>query len=637
MRRAVVHLFALALVASALTCPPAGADLVRRTSDDGPVAYVHPVDAPVRDPFRPPTSPYGPGNRGLEYDTPAGAEVRAAGPGRVTFAGEVAGARHVTVRHPDGRLTSYSFLASIEVRAGAVVERGQVIGRTAGPVHVSVREDGRYVDPALVFGVEVVSVRLVPENPPGSPLWQEAAREVIELGLLTRLEAGGGFSVGDVIGAVGDVGGAALGAAGDIGGAALGLAGDVGEAALDAADAALPLLVEVALAVGPLALAAVTTPVVSAVVFSIVVPVLMGEEPPLLHVLRESSPFAIVQRVVRRTAEWWHQRGDCTPSDVEPPAPAERRIAVLVAGLDSTSEGASVGDLPVDALGYAPGDVLAFSYRGGRTPDALGAGSGPVSADLARIPVAAYDDVDSTTDLVARGALLADLLTDVARSSPGTTVDLLAHSQGGVVVRLALAELADRPGGEAVLASLGLVATMGTPHQGADLATVALLVAETGEGGIALAVADRLLDQPLDPRHATNLVDLAVSSPLLDDVAAAGLPPGPDYLTLAARGDPLVPVERTRLDGARQVVLGVDGLSAHGALPGHPATARELALGLAGLPPTCVGLLEHVVDTAVAETVHVATTYASETVAELTMRSVVPELVAERTSELLGG
>ena len=55
--------------------------------------------------------------------------------------------------------------------------------------------------------------------------------------------------------------------------------------------------------------------------------------------------------------------------------PAGRRILVEVGGIGSTSEAAAVDRVDRAALGYAPGDVLRFSYGGGRTPGWLPAGS----------------------------------------------------------------------------------------------------------------------------------------------------------------------------------------------------------------------------------------------------------------------
>ena len=91
----------------------------------GPTAYSPPVDAPVVDGFRPPPTPYGRGNRGLEYSVVDRTVVRAAGDGEVIFAGQVAGTLHVTVLHADGLRTSYSFLTEIAVARGSVVESGR--------------------------------------------------------------------------------------------------------------------------------------------------------------------------------------------------------------------------------------------------------------------------------------------------------------------------------------------------------------------------------------------------------------------------------------------------------------------------------------------------------------------------------
>ena len=44
-----------------------------------PAWLVPPVDGPVLRPFLAPSSPYGPGHRGIDYDVVHGAGVRAAG------------------------------------------------------------------------------------------------------------------------------------------------------------------------------------------------------------------------------------------------------------------------------------------------------------------------------------------------------------------------------------------------------------------------------------------------------------------------------------------------------------------------------------------------------------------------------
>ena len=126
--------------ASAQTDPPPGPVPV--------VFYQPPTEGIVVDPFRPPAHPGAPGNRGLEYATRPGSPVRAAAAGVVTFAGQVAGGRHVTVAHADGVRTSYSFLAAVAVRAGQAVEAGQVLGTTGTSFHFGARIGEAYVDPA---------------------------------------------------------------------------------------------------------------------------------------------------------------------------------------------------------------------------------------------------------------------------------------------------------------------------------------------------------------------------------------------------------------------------------------------------------------------------------------------------------
>jgi murein DD-endopeptidase MepM/ murein hydrolase activator NlpD len=116
------------------------------------VEYRPPVDAPVTDPFRPPPQPWLPGNRGVEYATVPGTPVRAAGRGEVTFAGAVGGDLHVTVTHPDGVRTSYSFLAEVSVVAGQHVERGHVVGTAGSRLHVGARRGDTYIDPESLWG-----------------------------------------------------------------------------------------------------------------------------------------------------------------------------------------------------------------------------------------------------------------------------------------------------------------------------------------------------------------------------------------------------------------------------------------------------------------------------------------------------
>lgn len=154
-----------ALAAVALGPSTASADAARSrpltfgSSERQPPAseseYRPPVDAPIADPFRAPSGPYGPGNRGIEYATPSGTQIRSIGPGVVLFAGQVGGQLFVTIRHADGLRSSYSWLASIGVAVGQQVAASEVLGTSAERFHLGVRmPDGTYIDPASLFGDE---------------------------------------------------------------------------------------------------------------------------------------------------------------------------------------------------------------------------------------------------------------------------------------------------------------------------------------------------------------------------------------------------------------------------------------------------------------------------------------------------
>ncbi len=132
----------------------------------GPPRYQPPVSAPISDEFRPPAEPWLAGNRGLEYDTTPGTAVTAIGPGLVVFAGSVADGLYVTVLHPDGIRSSYSFLAVISVSRGDRVRAGTVVGVAGDLFHLGARQGGNYIDPAALFGTVVGSaeVYLVPDQ-----------------------------------------------------------------------------------------------------------------------------------------------------------------------------------------------------------------------------------------------------------------------------------------------------------------------------------------------------------------------------------------------------------------------------------------------------------------------------------------
>lgn len=123
------------------------------------VQYQHPVSAIVIDPFRMDHGRYGPGNRGLEYNSRHGDLVSAAADGIVLVARVVVGRGVVTLLHQDGLRTAVTGLDNIDVWEGATVQRGDRIGTAAGPIHFSLRDGEEYLDPALFVSVDVTRKR----------------------------------------------------------------------------------------------------------------------------------------------------------------------------------------------------------------------------------------------------------------------------------------------------------------------------------------------------------------------------------------------------------------------------------------------------------------------------------------------
>ncbi|MCW2544703.1 MAG: Peptidase [Frankiales bacterium] len=78
--------------------------------------------------FSPPASAYGPGHRGVDLSASWGTPVLSAGPGRVAYAGLLAGRGVVTVVHEGGLRTTYEPVDAT-VRVGQLVVHGSVLGR----------------------------------------------------------------------------------------------------------------------------------------------------------------------------------------------------------------------------------------------------------------------------------------------------------------------------------------------------------------------------------------------------------------------------------------------------------------------------------------------------------------------------
>lgn len=95
-------------------------------------------------------------NGGIDWAVPQGTPVTAAAPGRVTVARHDATGygMHVRIQHDGGYLTIYAHLSVLMVQTGAVVQVGQIVGKSGntgnstGPhLHFELRNGPRAIDP----------------------------------------------------------------------------------------------------------------------------------------------------------------------------------------------------------------------------------------------------------------------------------------------------------------------------------------------------------------------------------------------------------------------------------------------------------------------------------------------------------
>ena len=535
MGRFVVLLVSMGAIATALAPAAAAQTVVLRP----------PVDAPIIDPFRAPETAYGQGNRGIEYDTTAGVGVDAAGPGLVVFAGPVAGRSWVTVLHRGGLRTSYGPLSFVAVTAGDLVEVGDRIGSTAGPLHFTTRVDGDYVDPTTLLGVRTLEVRLVAHETDDDGRWLRLLERQERRHLAELASDGSGFwslvdrALGGAVGAISPFFGIEHSLTEHMEGVVHLV--DLGDTLSEGLDRG-----------------------------TITARMING-----LASILDPDECTVVSTAVAGM----------------PARPPGRRIAIVIDGLDSSSDSSAMAALDLAELGYDPSDVGRISYAGGLVPGS--GGDWPIERSE-------YDASTTRGDVEPQIDQVARTLRAVSTANPGVPIDVFGHSLGGLIARHAIAATAEE-------VPYGIAITLASPHAGAPLADLVEALEVTMAGSYVAEVVEDV-----------GWHDMALVAPAVEDLSATGFagdtrhvafPESVHAVTIGSRADVVVPATHAGAPGARHVVVGgLDPVGAHRDIVGLPEVEREVRLALAGLPPACSGAADAILDLVVPESIAFAET-----------------------------
>lgn len=244
-------------------------------------------------------------------------------------------------------------------------------------------------------------------------------------------------------------------------------------------------------------------------------------------------------------------------------------VVVMVGGVNSGWQSGSTEDVAGmgPSLGYDPARSYVFSY----SDDERG-----------------YDPSDTFVDLRESARRLDLLMQRIAREHAGSKVDILAHSQGGLVARYYL-ETADR-GWSTKRPSVEHLVTLATPHLGAPGAGIIDGLAETPTGELALkglheahedgvaielpwlaklirpelrlgeAVTNAAFDQAtkyLPDPYARSIQQMDPGSTFIENLATDDVVYGTRVLALQGKFDAVVPADHALFPGKPN--RGIDG------------------------------------------------------------------------------
>jgi Peptidase family M23/PGAP1-like protein len=265
---------------------------------------------------------------------------------------------------------------------------------------------------------------------------------------------------------------------------------------------------------------------------------------------------------------------DARPLGASPPPPNDN-VAVAVAGIGSKTAGGPSSDMYVyvpELLGYPPGHIYRFSYEGARGP-------------LLHQP---YEREGTYGDLRGAAARLRDLLLRVAKRAPGRHVDLIAHSQGGIVARVFLESLQRE--WDPRLPVIDHLVTYSTPHDGAPLAgTISGFDRDTLAGGLLLDALSAWTKKggPIPDPRSVAAAQLAPGSALIDGLGQEDVAFGTRVLALAETNDAVVPADHALYRYKRSRTVAPSGWNGHSGILWSESARADAYAFLRDAAPTC--------------------------------------------------
>jgi pimeloyl-ACP methyl ester carboxylesterase len=293
--------------------------------------------------------------------------------------------------------------------------------------------------------------------------------------------------------------------------------------------------------------------------------------------------------------------GGATPPDLptpeemaagtKAPSPPNDNIVIAVAGIGSSSsevEGRVVGNASIyqmdfRTLGYSDEKIFHFSYKG--LEDRSGAGPYRLHAT--------YTKEDTYKSIVESARQLREQVSAIHGRYPNKQIDLIAHSQGGLVAQYFLTWFYRESNPDDL--RIDHFISLASPHFGADAAGLHSALSDNVQGRITLwelnEVARRLGLPPPSSRAAQQL---ARDSDFIEDLTRSWNPQRVKATTISPTLDWVVAAPHTRLRGAAHYTADLPNMGSilfdHGGFVSTESAKGILYNALADSPSTCTAL-----------------------------------------------